>query len=213
MRNAAETRAMLLDTAIQLIWQSSYHQVGVNEICRQAGVTKGAFYYHFETKADLYYAAAHNHWNEFKDEFDRQFSPSFTPLEQLQNLIDMIVDKQKNDPLADEMEVSGCPIFTAGAQVGAEEAKVIQCSREITGEVNKYHIALVRGLKADDMLNGDPNIVQVARMIHQYIQGLLIYGRVFNSLEIVQTDLKEASYRILDLKQEYRQQSVTSRIA
>ena len=37
------TKEKLLETATLLIWQSSYSNVGVNEICQQAGVTKGAF--------------------------------------------------------------------------------------------------------------------------------------------------------------------------
>ena len=36
-----ETRERLLETALELIWQSNYSSVGVNEICKQAGVTKG----------------------------------------------------------------------------------------------------------------------------------------------------------------------------
>ncbi len=204
MGNANETRTRLLETAIQLIWHSSYHQVGVNEICKKAGVTKGAFYHHFDSKADLFYEAGHFYWNQTLGELDHVVSPTFTPLQQLDNLIEMIIDRQQNDPYADELEVSGCPIFVAGGQVGSSEDKVIQCSRELSDEVLKYNTAIVRSLKDQGFLNGDPDIDQVARLMHQYIQGLLIYGRVFNSLDVVRNDLREALYRIIDLKQEYR---------
>ncbi|HEC75121.1 MAG TPA: TetR/AcrR family transcriptional regulator, partial [Methylophaga aminisulfidivorans] len=40
MVSTSETKEKLLETALTLIWQSSYSSVGVNEICRQAGVTK-----------------------------------------------------------------------------------------------------------------------------------------------------------------------------
>ncbi|USG62035.1 TetR/AcrR family transcriptional regulator [Sneathiella marina] len=204
MGTAVETRAKLLETAIQLIWQSNYHQVGINDICSKAGVTKGAFYYHFQSKADLFYEAGHYYWEQTLGELDHVISPKYTSLEQLHNLIDMIVERQLNEPFSDDLEVSGCPIFTAGGQVGSGEQRVIQCSQELSNEMLNYHVAIVRGLKGDGLLNGDPDILQISRIIHQYIQGLLIYGRVFNSLEIVRTDLREAIYRIVDLKQEYR---------
>ena len=70
MRNPAETREKLLETATDLIWQSNYNVVGVNEICKQAGVTKGAFYHHFETKADLFVAASRHYWDGMKLELD-----------------------------------------------------------------------------------------------------------------------------------------------
>ena len=99
MRNAAETRDKLLETATRLIWQSNYSSVGVNEICQQAAVTKGAFYYHFETKADLYVAASRHYWESMKQDMDAIYSPSFTPLEQLENLINLIIGKQESECL------------------------------------------------------------------------------------------------------------------
>lgn len=204
MRNAAETRDKLLETATGLIWQSNYSSVGVNEICKQAGVTKGAFYHHFETKADLYVAASRHYWESMKRDLDRIYSPSFTPLEQLENLIQLIIQKQITECFSKEMEVAGCPFFTSGGQTGTDEAKIRLAAREMEDHMQRYSVALVRGLKADGLLNGDPDVDQVARFLHHFVQGLLVYGRLMNSLDAVRTDLREGLYRLLDLKDEFR---------
>ncbi|MEM7224523.1 MAG: TetR/AcrR family transcriptional regulator [Pseudomonadota bacterium] len=204
IRNAAETREKLLETAISLIWQSNYSAVGVNEICRQAGVTKGAFYHHFDSKADLYVAASRHCWEGMKLDLDEIFSPSFTPLEQLENLIHLIVDKQERESAACDLEVVGCPFFTSGGQAGVDEAKIRMAAQEMDAHVHKYSVALIRGLKGDDALNGDPDVDQVARLMHHYIQGLLTSGRVLNSLDLVRQDLREGLYRLIDLKAEHR---------
>lgn len=206
MRNAAETRQKLLETATRLIWQSNYSNVGVSEICTQAGVTKGAFYHHFETKADLYVAASRHYWEVKKRDLDAICSPSFTPLEQLENLIRLILEKQEAESLACEREVVGCPFFTSGGQVGAGEAKVRLAAREMEAHVHRYSVALIRALKAEGVLNGDPDVEQVARLAHQFIQGLLMYGRVQDSLASVRADLRAGLYRLIDLKQEFRVQ-------
>ena len=204
MRNPAETREKLLDTAISLIWQSNYASVGVNEICRQAGVTKGAFYHHFETKADLYVEASRHYWQGMKQDLDEIYAPSYTPLEQLENLIQLILDKQEAEGAGADVQVVGCPFFTSGGQAGAEDEKIREAAREMEGHVQQYSIALVRGLKGEGVLNGDPNVHQVARLVHQFIQGLLMYGRILNSLDAVRADLREGIYRLIDLKEAYR---------
>ncbi len=198
------TKEKLLETAIQLIWQSNYTKVGVNDICQQAGVTKGSFYHYFETKADLFYEASHYHWLSMKQELDVLYSPDFSPLEQLENLIQFVVGKSEQCPDGDGNPVSGCPFFTAGGQAGSGEDRVRQASQEMSEHAVKYNAALVRNLKADNLLHGDPDPIQVSRLIHQFIQGLLLYGRVYSDLEAVKTDLREGLYRLLDLKPEYR---------
>jgi TetR/AcrR family transcriptional repressor of nem operon len=54
------------------------------------------------------------------------------------------------------------------------------------------------------MLNGDPDPAQLGRLVYQYIQGLLIYGRIYNDLGRITADLRDGVYRLVDLKQEYR---------
>ena len=203
MRKHTITKDKLLETAISLIWQSNYTNVGVNDICKQAGVTKGSFYHYFDTKADLFCEASDHYWQELKKDLDEIFSPSHTPLEQLENLIQLVINKQQHDR-SDGNPVSGCPFFTSGAQAGTDEVKVRASARELSDKAVKYSAALVRNLKAEGMLNGDPNPQQLGRLLHQFIQGLLTFGRVHFDLDVVKSDLREGVYRLTDLKHEYR---------
>jgi AcrR family transcriptional regulator len=49
----AETVELLLDATISAISEIGYHSATVAEICRRAGVTDGALFHHFDTRADL----------------------------------------------------------------------------------------------------------------------------------------------------------------
>lgn len=60
-RRSARTR--LLDAALSVIRTKGYAATTVDELCRTAGVTKGAFFHHFRSKDDLAIAAA-DHWSE-----------------------------------------------------------------------------------------------------------------------------------------------------
>ncbi|MCX7681409.1 MAG: TetR/AcrR family transcriptional regulator [Anaerolineae bacterium] len=51
---AEETRARILQEAAACFAQYGYDAVGIAEICRRAGVTKGGFYHHFPSKQALF---------------------------------------------------------------------------------------------------------------------------------------------------------------
>lgn len=53
-----DARTRLLDAAMQVIREKGYSATTVDDICGAAGVTKGAFFHHFESKEDLGVAAA-----------------------------------------------------------------------------------------------------------------------------------------------------------
>ncbi|MFM6932711.1 MAG: TetR/AcrR family transcriptional regulator [Novosphingobium sp.] len=55
-------RDKLLEAAVKLVRSSGYSATSVDDLCREAGVTKGAFFHHFPTKEALGVAAA-DYWS------------------------------------------------------------------------------------------------------------------------------------------------------
>jgi TetR/AcrR family transcriptional regulator, transcriptional repressor for nem operon len=58
-----ESKIKLLDAALLLIRSKGYAATTVDDICRQAGITKGSFFHHFKGKDDLALAAV-AYWGE-----------------------------------------------------------------------------------------------------------------------------------------------------
>ena len=50
---AEATRGKIIDAAVALFTDSGYGDTDLSAIVRQAGITKGAFYYHFESKGQV----------------------------------------------------------------------------------------------------------------------------------------------------------------
>lgn len=58
-----DARTRLLEAARDVIRQKGFAATSVDDLCQSAGVTKGAFFYHFKTKEALGVAAA-DYWAE-----------------------------------------------------------------------------------------------------------------------------------------------------
>lgn len=56
-----ESKTKLLDAALRVIRAKGYTATRIEDVCAEAGVTKGSFFHHFKSKEDLALAAA-RHW-------------------------------------------------------------------------------------------------------------------------------------------------------
>jgi TetR/AcrR family transcriptional repressor of nem operon len=58
VRTQTTVKTKLLDAAVGVIRAKGYSAATVDDICKRAGVTKGGFFHHFESKEDLAISAA-----------------------------------------------------------------------------------------------------------------------------------------------------------
>jgi TetR/AcrR family transcriptional repressor of nem operon len=59
-----QTKQKLLDAALRVFREQGYTATTVDDLCQAAGVTKGAFFHHFESKEAVALAAI-EYWNQF----------------------------------------------------------------------------------------------------------------------------------------------------
>lgn len=84
-----QSKAKLLDAALQVIRAKGYTATRVEDVCEAAGLTKGSFFHHFESKEELALAAA----DHFAAMADRAFAAApyqsvADPLERLLGYVD-----------------------------------------------------------------------------------------------------------------------------
>lgn len=68
---AADRRRHLIETAIRLFTEGSYHGTTTAEIARAAGVSEPILYRHFASKRDLYLAALEHVWTKTREAWKR----------------------------------------------------------------------------------------------------------------------------------------------
>ena len=86
-RDGSRTRTRIMDAAEALILDRGFAATTVDEIIARAGMTKGTFFYHFDTKADLAHAVVERYAemdrHHLEDGLRRAERESDDPLEQL----------------------------------------------------------------------------------------------------------------------------------
>jgi TetR/AcrR family transcriptional regulator, transcriptional repressor for nem operon len=89
-QHSSKTR--LLDAALTVIRTKGYAATTVDDICQEAGVTKGSFFHHFKSKDELALGAA-DHFSEMADGLfaTAPYRAASDPLERLLGYIDFRV--------------------------------------------------------------------------------------------------------------------------
>jgi len=197
MKQENETKRKLLDTAMTLIWQSSYGSVSVDDICRQAGVNKGSFYYAFKSKSDLAVAAFEHHWQAKQPMLDAAFSPQIPPLARIDRFCQGVIDHQKQK-FETYGKVLGCPFCSLGSELSTQDENIRSKAEHISARMVKYLESAVRDLAAEGLIE-TRDTQELARELNSYIGGVLMQAKIENSLKGIER-LKHGVLRLLNVK-------------
>src|SRR3954469_22830504 len=100
----ASTRQRLTEAAVRRFYRDGFRNVGLDQVLADVGISKTAFYKHFESKEDLVLAALEmkNFWlqDAFREMVRERGGPA--PVDQLRALLDVV------DRIIDADEFQGC---------------------------------------------------------------------------------------------------------
>lgn len=193
MGRTSDARERLISAVGELFLESGYHGTTIDAICQRAGVRKGTFYHFFGSKEDLAIAALELDRAARRQTLDAVFSPTRPPLARLHLYCERIHTRQK------EMKrscghVPGCPLFTLGAEVCTQEAKLRERINAALADYLTYFTSAIReAVAAGELDVADP--AAKARCIFSLIQGAITQARIANDAEL----LKELPTQVFDV--------------
>lgn len=108
----AETRERIVDAARKLFNRHGFEQVSIDRIMADAGLTRGGFYHHFQSKDQLYAAAVASFitCNPFSESVKER------PPESPAQLARMLVDLYLSDEVLANLD-SHCPLYALPGDV------------------------------------------------------------------------------------------------
>ena len=186
MTQVHDTRQRLLDTAEKLFYARSYEDVGVQEICREAGVKKGSFYHFFPSKRDLTLAILEVSWERYRETMLAQvFARDIPPLKRIERLLDSQYRHHK--AVKDETgQVMGCPYGNLAGEMSTQDEVIRERLKRIFRDLEApIEEVLDEAMAAGDLAELDSRATAGAMVA--YLEGLTLMAKTWNDPEIVRT--------------------------
>ncbi len=85
---AEETRAAIMDASLRVFAAKGYSRTRLEEVAKEAGVTRGAIYWHFDNKAKLYCAAVLEGVSGYQKRLSEILVSDLSPLAKIRSLME-----------------------------------------------------------------------------------------------------------------------------
>ena len=163
-QRSEETRARILESAVKLFSDRGFNAASVDDICEDAGISKGAFYHHFESKHALFLALL-NGWLKTIDSAIKASKDKTAP--------ETFMQMTEAFPYIFETASNHLPMFMEFWLQASRDEKIWQASIAPYRRYHKYFTSLIKqGVDEGSFVDVDPQIA--SRLIVSTAMGLLL---------------------------------------
>jgi TetR/AcrR family transcriptional regulator, transcriptional repressor for nem operon len=173
MARTAPARDKILNAAFSMIRTKGYSATSVDDLCAEAGVTKGAFFHHFDSK-DAMGAAAANHWSKVTDSFfaDAPYHQHSDPLLRVLGYLDF-----RRDIMQGTLPEFTCLVGTMVQEVHQSSAAIAAaCDASISGHAKTIEADIAEAMKLRGIV-ADWTAKSLALHTQAVLQGAFILAK------------------------------------
>lgn len=163
-QRSEETRSKIMDSAVKLFSTRGFSAASVDEICEEAGISKGAFYHHFESKQALFLALLDS-WLQAIDNAIEASKDKTAP--------ETFMQMTEAFPYIFETAGDGLPMFLEFWLQASRDKTIWEASIAPYRRYHKYFTSLIKkGVDEGSFVEVDPELT--SRMIVATAMGLLL---------------------------------------
>jgi TetR/AcrR family transcriptional regulator, transcriptional repressor for nem operon len=180
-----ESKTKLLDAALHVIRAKGYAATTVDDICHQAGVTKGSFFHHFKSKDELALAAA-AHWGTLTEGFfaAAPYHQSQDPLERLLGYVDF-----RGEILQGDLPDYTCLLGTLVQETYATHPDIrAACDRGMSTHIAAL-VSDIEAAKQRYVPNATWSAESVGYFIQSVLQGAFIFAKAKQTPDVAHESL------------------------
>jgi len=180
-----ESKIKLLDAALKVVRAKGYSATRIEDICAEAGLTKGSFFHHFRSKEDLALAAV-AHWGARTTAFfaDASYHDQSDPLDRLIAYVEF-----RKAIMTGELPEFTCLLGTIIQETYVTHADInAACERILTAHARTLE-ADIREAMRQYQVRGDWSAETLALHIQGVIQGGFILAKAMGSAAVAAESL------------------------
>lgn len=180
-----DTRQRILESARDLIYASSYADVGVAAICARASVKKGSFYHFFPSKQALTLAVIDEYLLELKERmFSHAFAAEIPPLERFHKLL-LIGHAFQLEMAAILGHIPGCPFGNLAAELSTQDDGIrTKIDHVFTLMERQFAAAMHEAIGRGDV-PGNVDAEATARAMLAFLEGVLLMAKTRNDVNVM----------------------------
>jgi TetR/AcrR family transcriptional regulator, transcriptional repressor for nem operon len=180
-----DSKTKLLDATLKVVRAKGYSATRIEDVCAEAGLTKGSFFHHFKSKEDLALSAA-AHWEDFTSRFFAN-APYHSPSDPLDRLL-AYVDFRKAI-LAGELSEFTCFAGTIIQEVYDTHPEIrTACESSIGGHAKTLEADIGEAMRKYGVA-GDWTAESLALHTQAVIQGAFILAKAKGSADVAAASL------------------------
>ena len=186
MAEVPEKKRRLIDATMRLILRQGFSATTVDQVCAEAGVTKGSFFHYFSSKEQIGGAALDAWAGKWLDIVSAAgFDQIADPLDRIDRLFDVMIETYIHPGV-----VTGCLIGTVAQELAASNRKLGDpCEGYLAGWVEIVSRMLSDAKDAHPpKIDFDPD--SVADLILGLVQGTLLVAKTRQDHTVILNNLR-----------------------
>lgn len=142
--HAVQTRARIVESARRLFNRHGFEQVTIDQIMAAAGLTRGAFYHHFQSKNELYAAAVASFIT--CNPFAIQTAEAAEQLRDPRRLARMLVELYLSDETLENIDLH-CPLYALPADVARAGLEPQEAYTDLIRGMSHIYRSALKGVR------------------------------------------------------------------
>jgi TetR/AcrR family transcriptional regulator, transcriptional repressor for nem operon len=185
MGRKSDAAERLVNAMATLVHKHGYTAVGVDDVCRAAGVKKGSFYHFFASKRDLMMAALDRQSQMAEQHVVRSaFGSDVSPSKRIERMLETIARVEASNKTRGGF-VLGCPFGNLAAEVGGSEPLLTKRVDEALGTfAESIREALIEAKRSGDV----PRTLDVRKAtdaILAFFEGVMLLAKARNDPSLI----------------------------
>jgi len=185
MGRCSDARDRLLASAAKLLYERGYAGLSVADVCTDAGLKKGSFYYFFPSKHALVLAVVDRFAQRHSDRVEEALQAAKGFKERLVGMLRLVAHdlaaRQQTDGC-----VRGCPLGNLALEMADRDESIRQ---KIVNVFDRWQIGLEtvlnEAIACGDLALEHPEIV--ARSLVAYVEGAILLAKTNNDASMFET--------------------------
>lgn len=176
-----ETKNKIVECAAELFFKNGYNATGINEILKLTNLTKGSFYFHFDSKKSLAVEVGLYYEKELTEWILKYYKES-DGVNFIENFIGDMIEK------AEKKEYYGCPLTTVGQELSFFEPEIAEHYKKSLQKLIYlfYKIFKEKGAAEEESK-------ERAQQVFIMYEGYLVYYRISKEVNVLKKMRRDLS--------------------